>query len=321
MTPTQTTLEVNFSAPTSCNGAVLERYRITACDLQMVGVCVGLGDPLPQYGVGGLTPGRNFSVVVEAFNGWGSGNAVTGGGFFTTLAPPLPCDPPFPYSPTLEGLPSTTTIHIAAPPLERRADHLYTLCDGIPNTVVHGSQFLHYGLVPGTEHVYQVAATNALGTGALNLQLYDLQRPSRGPDPPSQSFISINGLAHQRLVIKPVAGGRGAGRASLSARGGDSHGDGRRGHLQRLGGLAQLDRPRNAVQDYGYRARAVTVVGPGPWSAITVIPNDFSNVASQPGITVDENTVDQYSFTVRWTLPVLDKNANASFLLRLLPGN
>lgn len=337
VTPTQTTLEVNFSAPTSYNGAVLERYRITACDLQMVGVCVGLdvadGDPLPQYGVvGGLTPGRNFSVVVEAFNSWGgSGNAsVTGGGFFTTLAPPLPCDPPFPYSPTLEGLPSTTTIHIAwRPPFENGAPITsYTLyADGIPNTVVHGSQFLHYGLVPGTEHVYQVAATNALGTGALS-QIFNYTTsngPAAVPDPPSQSFISINGLAHQRLVIKPVAYSGVAGQGVLHYQLEEVilTGTGDAAIYNVSADSLRLDRPRNAVQDYGYRARAVTVVGPGPWSAITVIPNDFSNVASQPGnVTVDENTVDQYSFTVRWTLPVLDKNANASFLLRLLPtGN
>ena len=89
-------------------------------------------------------------------------------------------------------------------------------------------------------------------------------------------------------------------------------------------GSMLVERERSNVKDYSYRSRAVTSVGFGPWSSITLVPNDFTNVASSPAnVTIDTSAgVEADSFVVRWTLPVADKNANASFQLRLTPtGN
>jgi hypothetical protein len=128
---------------------------------------------------------------------------------YTTLAPPLPCDAPYLYSPRLEGVPLTTAIHIAWHPPFANGDPIssYELeTDGVSVTVQY-TQFLHFGLRPGTRHTYRLAATNSLGSGNQSalFETTTANGPAAKPEPPIPAFVERGGRQYIQMNLQPAA--------------------------------------------------------------------------------------------------------------------
>ena len=82
-------------------------------------------------------------------------------------------------------------------------------------------------------------------------------------------------------------------------------------------------RVRSSTQNYKYRVRAVNSNGvTGPYSASVVVPNDISGLPTSPSnVTFDAGSITPTTVRVRWQIPLLGKNENATFQVRLYPIN
>ena len=242
--------------------------------------------------------------MVEAINAMGSsGNATAGGGtsVHTTLSVPAQCSPPFGVT-RLLGLPTQTAILVAwhQPFDNGNPITSYRLvADGIPylvNTLQANGvgqvativrEYLHYDLIPGTSHTFAVSATNGLGTGPQSNVYTHITANGLAARPEAPTYVFSRWADGQQSLVVMVlpasySGVYGEGIAFYQL---EETLSGANSVPRILNVSSQLsyERARSNVEDYTYRARAVTLaMGPGPWSLPLNVPNDLSNVASEP---------------------------------------
>jgi hypothetical protein len=160
---TRTAISVQWGAPNN-NGALLTAYKAWACELLMNGSSIAGGcafvdaDALSLSAtIASLTPGRNYSVSVEAFNVVGSSGTATAPQTHNTLHAPMRGWPPA-RVPSLDGIDIMRTLHVMwAPPHNNGLPiSKYELeVDGMPVGVPAQAmvqQHVVTGLEPGTSH-------------------------------------------------------------------------------------------------------------------------------------------------------------------------
>jgi len=337
---TQTSLDVRWVEPAS-NGQPITMYQIWTCDvrslecklLQLTG-----SPPVTTVTVGSLASGRNYTVTVESFNLLGSSGNATSSDFYTTFDVPLKPAQPF-LAPALAGLPLTTTQHIMWTPPFDNGDPIVgyqLLVDGSTLHYVEAPrdsascaeqlpQFLVIELIPGTQHSYRVRAVNSFGTSEESDSLISRTQddvPGK-PAPPVPSFVNVNAVdaVELRLQDAPYVGAFNLTILYYQLEERLRASDSVQTSLFNVSVDAMtVRRPRENTQDYEYRARAVSALGPGIWSDLVYLPNDFSALPSQPvNVSVLTSTVADTAFDVSWILPRIEKNVNASFRIRLSP--
>jgi hypothetical protein len=180
-----TFLNVSWQTP-NANGEALTGYRVFVCDVPLSAQeqCIAHDVAVSPTStiLDQLTPGRNFTVRVQAVNGLGTSPNQTAPGLHTTHDVPLQCNAPSRHTPPLEGLPPASTLHIEWPaPFNNGAAILHynlTIVDlatsRVETAIVphHSGQILYdfvkTGLFPGSSHAFSVAAVNAIGQGAFS---------------------------------------------------------------------------------------------------------------------------------------------------------
>ena len=163
-------IEVSWMEPAYTNGRALKHYAVFVCDYDRPSDCHVSQTQQTTKTVEALTPGRNYTVNVEAHNEvGGSGNTTTPQRFFTTYSVPQVPNVPV-LGPPLVGLSNRTTIHAVwnRPFANGVAITSYDLrVDGVPGTLEASHalfpQHIFVNLIPGTVHNLSVQANNAKG--------------------------------------------------------------------------------------------------------------------------------------------------------------
>ena len=202
------------------NGAPVHTYEMYACDVQDSREChaISVAAASTAAALSGLPAGRNFTLQVNAHNSVGSSGNRTlecaSEPCVTTHAVPMRANTPSRDEP-LAGLPLDTTILVTwVPPFANGLPITsYNLVvDGLPTAVEATSdapQFLHFGLLPGTEHTYSVSARNALGVGGLSdvLTAATANAVPATPLPPATDTVTdeASGAEELHVTIAPVA--------------------------------------------------------------------------------------------------------------------
>ena len=189
-------------------------------------------------------------------------------------------------------------------------------------------QFLHYDLVPGTEHTFSVRARNALGVGGMSELLTEATAnavPATPLTPTTSTGTNPSGAEEVLITIAAVAysGTLGLPLASLSYEveevlEGSSPLLRSSTLLGGSGGLT-LSRGREVTQDYKYRVRAVSPAGPSEWSGWATVLNDYSKVPTIPA-SVNTSAAAGGGVRISWKLAAADKNEGAEFVVRLRCG-
>ena len=330
----RTALSVNWTAPHG-NGAPVLSYDAIACDVQS-GVCVILPVSNPSVGFAdltGLPEGRNWTVAVRALNSIGYSANATAPGIYTTHAVPLACEEPY-RGPNLAGLNQRTAVFIEwTPPFDNGlaiSDYELTV-DGAAQTLGGATtQYLHMGLIPGTEHTFLVRARNSLGYGAASTVA--TERTSDGlpatPPPPEPDY-STDVDSGSRLInvqLQPSAYSGVFGQATpdfyqLEMQQSASSSGFSSSYFNVSSSVMVHEQPRLNTQNYRFRSRAWTYVGYGGWSGFVVVPNDFSGVPTEPSnVTVPPHALTADSLLVLWQIPAISKNRNVTFQIRLTPN-
>ena len=202
------------------NGAPVHTYEMYACDVQDSREChaISVAAASTAAALSGLPAGRNFTLQVNAHNSVGSSGNRTlecaSEPCVTTHAVPMRANTPSRDEP-LAGLPLDTTILVTwVPPFANGLPITsYNLVvDGLPTAVEatpDAPQFLHFGLLPGTEHTYSVSARNALGVGGLSdvLTAATANAVPATPLPPATDTVTdeASGAEELHVTIAPVA--------------------------------------------------------------------------------------------------------------------
>lgn len=168
-------LSYSYSAATACSlvaGEYAAQCGPCAFQWALCQTVVAAGSAT-QATVSGLSPGRNYTVGIDATNAVGSSGKSTAFGTHTTFDVPMKGWQPA-RSIALGTLDAKTDIHVvwAAPYANGDQIVAYELeIDGKVTTRladVNVQQYIVTGLHPGTSHVFRVAATNSRGRGPFS---------------------------------------------------------------------------------------------------------------------------------------------------------
>ena len=288
-----------------------------------------------------LPAGRNFTLGVAAVNSQGSSPVVTATdpAFYTTLSVPNQVDRPFAGTP-IPGLSLTSSITISfvAPFDNGNAITNYTLtidagcvpsCEGTGGVEEHVAltmlmndgvyTYTKLGLWPGTTHTFQVAATNALGTGPISDSFSSTTDASVPATPPAPTInVVTSGLIDIAVQPSVYNGGVAISHYEIENSGVTN------GTIIALPVCAPtcltnasqyLVNPREANREYNFRARAVNINAPGAanqrtctpttcseWSSYLLIPSISSGYPNTPQ-DLTETEVEARAITISWSMP------------------
>jgi len=326
-------LSLRWTAPSS-NGKQIARYVVHVCDAETGACRVQVVEPPTEaVSITGLAPGRNWTAAVDAVNSVGhSGNASLSCGAppcATTHAAPMRGNTPFLDEP-LPGLPLTTTLLVTWVPPFGNGLNLSSFdldivgSGGAPEVVsapIDGSspQYLHYDLVPGTQHAFRVRARNALGAGNYSDAFVAATADDVPAVPPPpvvtvsgtsvtiqlnhSAYSGILGLTLEELTYQLVEEQLGSFEPPTVL------------NLSGSGSMREV-RLREQTQDYTYRVRALSGVGASAWSETTTVVNDYTNVPTIP-INISSTPTDDGGVHLTWSIAATSKNEGARYQLKL----
>ena len=191
------------------------------------------------------------------------------------------------------------------------------------------NQYLHTNLVPGSEHIFSVYATNSEGDGPASddLVIFTADGLPAQPPPIRYDFYVVGGVQYMNINVQPAAySGVHGGTITRYELEEDQSAtlDTWITEMLNVSTVTLLSiRVRSSTQNYKYRVRAVNSNGvTGPYSASVVVPNDISGLPTSPSnVTFDAGSITPTTVRVRWQIPLLGKNENATFQVRLYPIN
>ena len=204
-------ISVSWDPPLASNGRSIRAYIAWACDVQEPGACWNNATLAMTATIDGLTPGRNYTVAVEAVNDAGSsGNTSALLPFYTTYASPF--EPPEPYlGPELLGLPNTTFIHaVWDVPYANGLPitHYGVVVDDVSSEIPVGRgsffpQQIFADLIPGTWHNLSVQAINSKGASPLS-PLAAFRTAEDVPGRPPPPIVTNSGPQTLDVSIAPA---------------------------------------------------------------------------------------------------------------------
>lgn len=311
-------ISVSWEAPLATNGRAISEYVISVCDLNAeppsssCSMEQTLGTNLT---VTALTEGRNYSIGVEAFNEIGSsGRTRAPKSIYTTFAPPqVPRTPA--EGPPFVGVSNTTSIHaVWTAPFSNGLPLLryHLIVDGAPKVLdaqdVHFTQYIWFGLIPGTRHNLSVEAINAKGASGFSPVAWYETAPDV-PGPPSAMSartVGSNGV-HIEFGSAAYSGGRPVLSYQLESK--SSRPFSQWAVIDTLavspGQHLSFDFHRVRLDlEYRFRVRGVNAMGNGLWSAQAVVLSEAANLPPAPqDLSITAGSVFSRSVGVEWRMP------------------
>jgi len=289
--------------PAEDNGVVLEPYRLELTftaearrrrQLSTRSVMIPVG-PAPSHTFNDLPSGANCSIAVYAVNAQGDSVPAEFPGHYFTHHEPRVGNVPATVGSPLQGLPTTSTLHIEwVPPFDFGSpiSSYELVVDGTP-VIIAGTppstEYVYAGLDPGTRHTFSIAATNAIGQGPFStLAPFDTSDavPLAPPEPTITCYetptifcramltetlvpgvIDVASLIYQFEESSP----QGIYTTNITVGGTCSNA----GTLTPCSWAAGIARVRQTTLNYQFRVRAWNAMGWGEWSSTATIENSL----------------------------------------------